>query len=86
MYVIKTTVILCRAGESGDEDGVDENHQKVDEDSVFGRLEESRQTMEDQLGFSRFMKVYKYIQVHKWIFEFVLSEIFCHLFNQTFYL
>ncbi|XP_046853353.1 serine/threonine-protein kinase Nek1-like isoform X2 [Xenia sp. Carnegie-2017] len=50
------------SGESGDEDGVDENHQKVDEDSVFGRLEESRQTMEDQLGFSRFMKVYKYIQ------------------------
>lgn len=65
MYAIKTTMILCCAGESGDEDGVDENHQKVDEDSVFGRLEESRQTMEDQLGFSRFMKVYKYIQVHK---------------------
>lgn len=50
-------------GDSEDEESHDESRQKEDKDSVFARLEESRKLLEDKLGFSRFMKVYKYIQV-----------------------
>ncbi|XP_028404175.1 serine/threonine-protein kinase Nek1-like isoform X2 [Dendronephthya gigantea] len=50
------------SGDSEDEESHDKSKQKEDEESVFARLEESRKVLEDELGFSRFMKVYKYIQ------------------------
>lgn len=54
------------AGDS-DEDGSPEHHAKQieEKESVFARLEESRKMLEDELGFHRFMKVYKYIQVRE---------------------
>ncbi|CAB4003297.1 Hypothetical predicted protein [Paramuricea clavata] len=52
------------SGDSDDEESHNESKQE-DKDSVFARLEESRKMLEDELGFSRFMKVYKYIQVIK---------------------
>ena len=52
-------------GDSEDEESPNESRQKEDKDSVFARLEESRKMLEDELGFSRFMKVYKYIQVRQ---------------------
>ena len=34
-----------------------------DEESLFQRLEESRLTLEQELGIDRFLRVYKFLQV-----------------------
>jgi hypothetical protein len=51
----------------GESDGDNEEEGNDDSDpaegSLFCRLEETRQQLEKQLGFDRFMKAYKFIQV-----------------------
>ena len=46
---------------------VDSNEKKrlEDEESLFHRLEESRLMLEQELGIDRFLRVYKFLQVHK---------------------
>ena len=42
-----------------------EKKRQEEEESLFHRLEESRLMLEQELGFDRFLKVYKYLQVRK---------------------
>ena len=52
--------------DDSDEEEAPEHHTKQEEqETVFARLEKSRKMLEDELGFDRFIKVYKYIQVSK---------------------
>lgn len=51
-------------GEAGD--GTREKRDRKasdDEESVFHRLEQSRQMLEQELGIDRFLRVYKFLQV-----------------------
>jgi hypothetical protein len=52
-------------GEDDEDENVEDNeHKQQDEDdSVFQRLEESRDALEQELGFDRFLRVYRYLQV-----------------------
>ncbi|EDO49820.1 predicted protein [Nematostella vectensis] len=44
-----------------DEEGGNKSEEEED-DSVFQRLEESRMALERELGFDKFLRVYKYLQ------------------------
>jgi len=57
---------------SGDDDDDEEDSAKKEErerkrqeedESLFHRLEESRLMLEQELGFDKFLRVYKYLQV-----------------------
>ena len=58
---------------SGDDDDEEDSAKKEErekkrqeeEESLFHRLEESRLLLEQELGFDKFLRVYKYLQVQK---------------------
>ena len=62
-----TFLISCITDD--EEDGGAEKKEKRDkkrleeDESVFQRLEESRQMLEQQLGIDKFLRVYKFLQV-----------------------
>ena len=63
---------LLLSGDDDDDDEEDtakkeerEKKRQEEEESLFHRLEESRLMLEQELGFDRFLKVYKYLQVRK---------------------
>lgn len=62
---INATFLLKGEGEDDEGNGDDLKDDDDDDNSVFQRLEESRQALEQELGFDRFLRVYRYLQVSK---------------------
>ena len=63
--VHSSRLVLSLDGEFDDDNKEEASDDESDqtEGSLFCRLEETRQQLEKQLGFDRFMKAYKFIQV-----------------------
>ena len=56
-------LISALDGDSSDQGDVSNDDNEAMVASEFGRLEETRHELEKQLGFDRFMKAYRFIEV-----------------------
>ena len=54
IYLLFTDSESCSSGEED----------LSDTESVFSRLEHNREELERELGFEKFLQVYRYVQVH----------------------
>ena len=59
-------------------ENIEDTHGKQNDDklkdTLFSRIEESRQVLEEELGFDMFMKIYKHVQVAFYWFVSVPSS------------
>lgn len=73
------SIVLSTDDENSEnrKENIEDRHGKQKDDNLkgtlFSRIEESRQALEEELGFDMFMKIYKHVQVAFYWFISVAS-------------